>query len=368
MPRWNNNLESNCKDVMDNIIKNINPILHQQLLHEMLKSNLENNKRIIEKFLRNRLNLSSTLAKHTKQYWLSRGWSDTDSHVKSKENKQTNCKSVYSQETWLGKINPATGTHFTVTEADFERNSRRPIRKEYWIKKGFSEEESIKLANDTKQKNNKKGSNSSKTSNVCRVTSKRCVDYYLARGYNDSEADDAVSSSQRLFSKDICIEKYGKVEGLAVWQRRQDQWQKTLDEKSDEEKARINKLKLYKNGSISKGEKLLLEYIRSSNVNCNHQLELPNNKVAYYVYDIEYNKKIIEYNGDFWHANPKIYSPTDVVPHPNKSVTAQQIWAKDDKKIQFARDQGYEVLVVWESDFKKNKEEIIKQCIQFLTQ
>jgi hypothetical protein len=78
------------------------------------------------------------------------------------------------------------------------------------------------------------------------------------------------------------------------------------------------------------------------------------------------NKKIIEYNGDFWHANPNIYPPNFI--NPRTKINAVDKWEIDRIKLQYAQDQGYEVLVVWESDFKKNKEEIIKQCIQFLTQ
>lgn len=48
-----------------------------------------------------------------------------------------------------------------------------------------------------------------------------------------------------------------------------------------------------------------------------------------YFYDFCYNKKIIEYNGDFWHANPKIYNESDVV-HKNK--VAKDIWNYDIRK------------------------------------
>ena len=52
MPRWDNNLENNCKDILDNAIKNIRADLYQQLLLEVLESNIENNKKIIEQFLK----------------------------------------------------------------------------------------------------------------------------------------------------------------------------------------------------------------------------------------------------------------------------------------------------------------------------
>ena len=54
--------------------------------------------------------------------------------------------------------------------------------------------------------------------------------------------------------------------------------------------------------------------------------------------------------------------------NPRTKLKAIDKWELDYIKIQYAQSQGYKVLVVWESDFKKNKEEVIKKCIQFLTQ
>ena len=48
MPRWNNNLENNCKDILDNTIKNLKSDLYQNLLLLVLESGIENNKKTIE--------------------------------------------------------------------------------------------------------------------------------------------------------------------------------------------------------------------------------------------------------------------------------------------------------------------------------
>lgn len=366
MPRWNNNLESNCKDIMDNIIKNISPDVYQQLLFEILDSNIENNKKIIEKFLRNKLNLVTTVSKHTKGYWLSRGWTSDEAYVKSKENKQKNCKSVYSQKTWLEKINPASGSYYTPNEADFERNSRRPIRKEYWINKGYSEIEAELLAITAKDTNNKKGADASATTELRKITSNRCIEYFTIRGVTVEEAKLLISENQKHFSKEICIQKYGEIEGLKIWQTRQDNWQDTLNAKPTEEKARINRLKLSKGISVSAAEKIILSEIKKIIPTAGSQFTLCKLDKKQFVYDIVANNKIIEYNGDFWHSNPTKYSPEYI--NPRTKLKAADKWNIDQQKLQYARDQGYEVLVVWESDFKKNKEEVIKQCIQFLTQ
>jgi hypothetical protein len=366
MPRWNNSLEDNCKHVLDNVIKNLHPDMYQILLSDMLSSSLENNKKIIESYVRAKLGATTSSSKRTKQYWIIRGWSDNESYVRSKENKQKNAKSVYSRDFWIERINPSSGVNYTIEEADFERNSRRPIRKEYWIQRGYPEIEAQKLASNTKDNNNKSGAKSSVTTSVRRVTSKRCTEYYTSRGYSEEEAKDLISEGQKYFSKEICIKNYGEETGIKIWQDRQDRWQTTLNSKSEEEKSRINRLKISKGITVSAAEKYILNELRILFPNIIHQFTLFESDKKQYIYDIVYNNKIIEYNGDFWHCNPSKY-PSDFI-NPRTKIRAQDKWAKDSVKIKFAESQGYSVLVVWESDFKQNKDKAIKECIHFLTQ
>jgi hypothetical protein len=308
----------------------------------------------------------SKLTRKSEQYWLDRGWTHNESYVKAKENKQRGCRSVFSREFWLEKINPVTGIHYSESEADIERNSRRPIRKEYWIKKGHTESEAIDLALAAKSNNNKKGAVNSATSANRRVSSKRCIEYYTARGHSTEEAQLLVADSQRYFSKEICIQKYGEIEGLSVWQTRQDAWQETLNSKSPEEKARINRLKVSKGITVSKNEKIILEHIKSIYPAVTHQFTLFIDNQKSWIYDIQVNNKIIEYHGDFWHCNPLKYHPDYI--NPRTKCKASDKWYIDTQKIDFAISQGYNVMVVWESDFKSNKERILEQCMQFLAQ
>lgn len=341
--------------------------MYQTILSDVISSNLENNKKVIELHIRSKLGITSTKSRKTKQYWISRGWSYDEAYIKSKENKQKNTKSVYSREFWLERINPTTGINYTINEADFERNSRRPIRKEYWIKKGYTDQEAQTLALESKNHNNKLGAKSSSASKVRNITSKRCTEYYTVRGYSVEEAKILVSEGQKYFSKEICIKKYGEDQGLKVWQNRQNRWQNTLAAKSDEEKSRINRLKLSKGITVSKAEKTILEQIKNVFPTVKHQFSLSDaSNKKQYVYDINVDKKIIEYHGDFWHSNPSKYS-WDFT-NPRTKLKAIDKWAMDAVKIKYAESQGYQVLVVWESDFKLNKEKVIKECIQFLTQ
>lgn len=84
---------------------------------------------------------------------------------------------------------------------------------------------------------------------------------------------------------------------------------------------------------------------------------------SYVIYDIKHGDCVIEFNGDYWHCNPKLYESTDVI---RNKKTANEIWEKDRKKNQVVIDKGLRLLVVWESEFKKNKIETIERVIKWM--
>ena len=78
------------------------------------------------------------------------------------------------------------------------------------------------------------------------------------------------------------------------------------------------------------------------------------------------SRRIIEFNGNMWHAHPNRFASDDIVPISRK--TAQQVWDADAAKIKLAEDAGYQVRVVWESDYKKNPKKVVEECIKWLKQ
>lgn len=67
---------------------------------------------------------------------------------------------------------------------------------------------------------------------------------------------------------------------------------------------------------------------------------------------------IIEFNGDYWHCNPIKYEKDYF--HQVKNMTAEQLWEYDKNKIDLIKSKGYNLEVVWESDYKKNQNIINK--------
>lgn len=63
--------------------------------------------------------------------------------------------------------------------------------------------------------------------------------------------------------------------------------------------------------------------------------------------DFVYKNKVIEFNGEYWHSSQKF----------------REI---DLKRKQICENKGYEVLFVWEKEFKEFPDEVINRCLRFL--
>jgi G:T-mismatch repair DNA endonuclease (very short patch repair protein) len=77
----------------------------------------------------------------------------------------------------------------------------------------------------------------------------------------------------------------------------------------------------------------------------------------FHIYIPKYNL-LIEYNGDYWHCNPKKYEADYY--NKKKNKTAKEIWEYDKNKLYLAKKYDYNCIVIWETDYKKNKN-IIKE-------
>lgn len=187
--------------------------------------------------------------------------------------------------------------------------------------------------------------------------------YWLEQGYDETTAKKKLKERQTTFSLEKCIEKFGKEDGEKRFKERQEKWQQTLNNKPIEEIQRINKAKLSADYLISSHEVFLKEQLNLTDENIQLVLiDKTNNKK--FIYDFYKDKKIIEFHGDFWHCNPMFYESTYL--NKRKNMLAEDIWKYDEKKMLFAKNNGYEVLIIWEYELKHNAQDIINYCKQWL--
>jgi len=104
-------------------------------------------------------------------------------------------------------------------------------------------------------------------------------------------------------------------------------------------------------------KKLLGE--NSVNLDCKSTISYEDGKWLFP--DFKYKNYIIEYNGDFWHANPKQFNADDIVHH---NIKAKEIWEKDKLRNELLEKLGYIVINIWASEYKENKEHVLNEIVR----
>lgn len=78
-------------------------------------------------------------------------------------------------------------------------------------------------------------------------------------------------------------------------------------------------------------------------------------------------KKVIEFYGDYWHANPNIYNENSVIRYPkNITKTAKDVWQSDLDRISAIKSIGIDVLIVWEKDFREDPNNTIQTTVNWI--
>lgn len=81
---------------------------------------------------------------------------------------------------------------------------------------------------------------------------------------------------------------------------------------------------------------------------------------------IEDHKIIIEVQGNYWHANPRIYKPSDVFRLYTGYKTAEEIWKHDEIRKKHIESFGYKVYYLWEDDINNCLENVECQIVKWL--
>lgn len=163
------------------------------------------------------------------------------------------------------------------------------------------------------------------------------------------------SDTFKHWLKDYMINTYG-VGSLANKNGNANSWGwKTI---SDEDKCK--KLQLLHTPRVSKIEMYIHNILIEYDIEFKSQYFINNRS-----YDIKIlnSNKLIEVNGDYWHANPKIYNESDILFNYKSS---KDIWNNDLIKKKLAEDNGYQVLYIWESEIYYDNDNMLKNIKTFL--
>ena len=182
-----------------------------------------------------------------------------------------------------------------------------------------------------------------------KISSKRSLDYWIKESNGDIEIAKKKLSDYQRRDKKFYVEKYGEISGT--------------------EKYELVKRKRFLGGFIepcSKFQKEIEDFILEKKVSVYGRsspwvffLENGDRKIhcqSMYIPDIvlKDEKLIIECFGDYWHCNPTKYSSEFF--HEVIKKTAKEIQEKDNRKLEYYKSKGFDILVIWESGWNNNKD------------
>jgi hypothetical protein len=153
-------------------------------------------------------------------------------------------------------------------------------------------------------------------------------------------------------------------------------WMKIQQEIKDEHPMKTIKSS-FRGGELTKGERGKKAYIRmyaslgieipdlekvlykkygrgsSNSDKCLDYLGIPKDethrevRIGKYYVDGILDKTVYEFYGDYFHANPKIYSEQELI----FNKTAGELWKKNEERANSIKAKGYNFNIIWESDW-----------------
>jgi hypothetical protein len=255
-----------------------------------------------------------------------------------------------------------------------------------------------KLTEQKALKRHKKYHRSFKNSNLPST-----LGYWLNKGHSEEDAKKLISTSQNRTSLEAFVRRYGKLEGKRKYSefclKKSIQYSNQGNPRygaslSNELKGTISKATKKAMQSSEVKENYIKRFLGNSDVLLSSKVEVAfgkmlkqlgidlveqfpitvdekhvwsnklSNKIAYvFDFKVKGRKVLIEVQGDYIHANPKIFTSDMVINYFGGSFKAKDKWIKDALKKNYAKSKGYKVFIVWESDDLQSKAEQISDYL-----
>ena len=230
------------------------------------------------------------------------------------------------------------------------RNTKSTFTVKYWTDKGFTEDEAKHKISEIQKQNNAKRK-------YLKTEMILCNEYWMNKhGYTENDAISKISEIQA--SRSARSLKFSGKRHSAESKRKIGESVSNYIRKTGIDK-RIAHFGEQTTVGISKIE-----------IECFNELKsilpgLQSNIIfGPYVVDMIVDMLIIEFNGTYWHADPRRYKAEDVLKFPNGDVLAEDIRKKDANRTEYLTQLGYQVFVIWEIDWKHDKYAVINDIKQ----
>jgi hypothetical protein len=255
-------------------------------------------------------------------------------------------------------------------EGTLKQRERSKLCKEYWLKQGLSEIESL---NESKKHSLMLVEKSKGVKSVHKKENKpNTLIYWISRGYS---IDDAIINKQKFTDKSIVSKEKYKERYGDEWES---EWNKTVSKKQSSFMKTLEKRGGFK-GNASKmslkyfiplREILITKYNISEDdiylgIDGSKEFFLANSKYYYFRYDftIRSKKIIIDFHGDTYHPSIELLGDDWVNWVSPYGITAEYQHNIDINRELKAKDCGYAYYVIWSY---KNFNDEFKNVLKFI--
>jgi len=289
-------------------------------------------------------------SRYSIEYWKNKGFSEEDSikcieNIK-KNNRENSCwckefwiKKGFSEEEALQKIKEK---QLFNSNKQNKNNIANVYLKEYWVERGFSEIDAIEKINNLKNK-----------CSIINLSDEKIYNMMIKRKntyYSKSKDERKKINKSRGKTKQQLIDKFGEERTEIFCKKRGGRTNPFYRRYSKISEKIFNELQKYINAELFYGKRE--KWIRY------------NKNKGFYV-DLLYDNKIIEFNGNFYHANPLFYDEnSEIMIAKSRILKAKEIWKKDEFKINTLKKLNYQILIIWENEI--DDKNTIQKCLKFL--
>lgn len=120
----------------------------------------------------------------------------------------------------------------------------------------------------------------------------------------------------------------------------------------------------HKEINVSSGEIEIREFLSENNIAFDYQTPI-HHKLGFYKPDIIVGKKIIEFYGTYWHCHKSIFANENEM-NFSIGMAAKEKRIADAKRINSIKDAGYNILIIWEHEWKTQPQKSKQKILNFL--
>ena len=282
------------------------------------------------------------------EYWIARGFSESDAIQKANEISDTG--NVMSELHWIqlgyseqdAKLKAMSETR-RISKAMHDKWDRSFNRftKEYWISKGYSENEAIEQARFVNAQNTK-----NIPKHVRAEATRKAYGKLSQEQKNQIHKDHSDYMKKDGKKKSPCFKEYWISKGYSDADAKKQSYLTRLGTRQDSGKL-ASKIETKCFNELS--QYLNIEIIRQKWVTINNTA---------YCQDGRYKNIVFEFNGTRFHLDSRFYNESAVDPF---NRTYEEVHNKDNRKKEAYLQKQYNIIVIWEYDYLNHKEKLFNE-------